>query len=471
MKKIVIILTLLIITTLVVPGCKKYLQVEPKSSISEKEMFTSEAGFKQALTGVYSQMGARKMYGDYLSYGFVSALAQDYTSPGSRYATTISLTYTDDAVVTYIDEIWTSTYTAIAGLNNILAHSGQNANVLSPKSAKLIRGEALGLRAYLHFDLLRLFGATFSNEPGRKAIPYQTIMSEKATVPSTTSQVIEKALADINEALPLLKEVDPILSASTNRKFKMNYYALKALQARILLYKGDKQAAFTAAGEVVNANKFPFVSASALSGTERLKDRLFSTELVFAIRSRDMLPWVEDYFKFNSSINTALTRTVAQFQAIYENSSTDHRYNYLIEASNGGTFPSKYWQTWTAEDEQSSVDSTRLDQTIPLLRISEMYYILAETASTPQDGAGYLNKVRMGRNIPELTVSTITTPQLLQAEITKEYQKEFLGEGQTFYYNKRINRTTLPAPYNKTITVPQYILPKPQSELEFNPNY
>ena len=70
----------------------------------------------------------------------------------------------------------------------------------------------------------------------------------------------------------------------------------------------------------------------------------------------------------------------------------------------------------------------------PLLRISEMYYIAAETEMDPNLALGYLNTVRFNRGLADLQPGTD-----INAELLKEYQKEFFGEGQLFFYYKRTN--------------------------------
>lgn len=98
-----------------------------------------------------------------------------------------------------------------------------------------------------------------------------------------------------------------------------------------------------------------------------------------------------------------------------------------------------------------------------------MYYILAETAATPAEGLVYLNKVRVNRVLPEI-LSTGLTSQNLEAEILKEYQKEFYAEGQLFFYYKR--KLTVRMLFGaKNLSETNYIVPVPDNELEFNPNY
>lgn len=470
--KHIIIISSLYIASLALQGCNKYLDVSPKSSLSEDQLFTSELGFQQALTGVYAQMAGRSLYGDNLSMGFVAALAQNYAVSGSSapFVQTRALNYASDEVLGYTNAIWSSSYASIAGLNKLIANTESKRNVLSATGYSLVRGEALGLRAYLHFELLRMFGPAYENDPAGKAIPYQVTVGPLSTIPSTAEEVVNKALADLEEAAELLKDADPIMTGSTSRRIKMNYYAVKGLEARIRLFKGDKAGAFSAAETVVNSGKFSFVTPSAISAAAGLRDRLFMPELVFSLRVRDIKDWAEvSYFKFYGSANMRLTRSASDFNTLYEvaaGGGTDIRFNYLIEEDKGTKFPSKFWQTYQFTN---SLDTFRLDQMVPLIRMSEMYYIMAETAATPEEGTTYLNMVRRNRAIPELVPANMNATTL-RDQITKEHQKEFYAEGQLFYYYKRLNFLRMQF-RSVNMTPAQYRLPIPESELEFNPNY
>ena len=51
----------------------------------------------------------------------------------------------------------------------------------TPLYYETMKGEALGLRAFLHFDLLRLYGPISSENPNGEAIPYRTTFDNEAT--------------------------------------------------------------------------------------------------------------------------------------------------------------------------------------------------------------------------------------------------------------------------------------------------
>ncbi|MDR6781479.1 hypothetical protein ABIE26_002033 [Pedobacter africanus] len=453
-------------------GCKKYLDVTPKANISEEQLFTSEPGFQQALGGVYSQLASRNLYGDKLTMGFVSTLAQNYVIAQSGYiplVETRKLNYESAEVQDHTEAIWGTAYAALAGINKILQNTEKNRAVLSDQGHALVRGEALALRALLHFDLLRLFGKTYATGANDKAIPYKTDVTDNINIPNTTTEVINFALSDLRESENLLKTADPIVTLNTrSRRNHLNYYGVKALEARIRLYMGDNPGAAAAAAIVINSGRYPFVTSTAASSTTA-RDRLYMTEQVFMVRVRTMTyadGTPAAYFRFNAGAAYKLTLSDANFKTLYENSSTDIRYLYRVEQDGGIPFPSKYWQT-TA----TTLDSTRLDQCVPVIRLAEMYYILAETAPTLNDGFTQLNAVRTRRGLSALPVSTQAT---LNNEITKEYQKEFYAEGQLWFYYKR-KATPRPqfliSSITSDLTPAKYVLPIPPTELQFNPNY
>lgn len=475
MKRTTLLIGIMAIVA-VFSGCKKFLDVTPKTSLAEEQLYTSEPGFQQALSGVYGKLAGTNLYGDNLSMGFVSALAQNYstlnTSASISLQQTQLLNYASNEVISYTDSIWSSSYSAIAAANKIIENTAANRSVLSNNSYAQLRGEALALRAFLHFDLLRMFGPEYTAGANLKAIPYKKDVNENAIIPATTADVVKFALADLKEAADLLQPVDPIVTSDLrSRRNKLNYYGIKALEARIRLYSGDKPGAAAAANLVIGSGKYAFVTqaaAGAISSGLTVRDRLYFNEQIFMIRVRDILPTVQRYFRFRGSLDQSLTRSPANFATLYETTSgggSDIRFVYRIEQDGGNLFPSKFWQASSAT---TTIGDNLLDQYVPGIRLAEMYYILAETAETPGIGVGYLNTVRQNRGISNLA-TTITATDLTAA-ITKEYQKEFYAEGQLFFYYKRIKATRMLF-RNINMTPADYKLPIPDRELQFNPNY
>lgn len=75
----------------------------------------------------------------------------------------------------------------------------------------VVRGEALAMRAYIHFDLLRLFAPYDFSSEAKPAIPYVKEARPAIAPQLTPAKFVEYALEDVNAAIALLKE-DPILT-------------------------------------------------------------------------------------------------------------------------------------------------------------------------------------------------------------------------------------------------------------------
>ena len=104
----------------------------------------------------------------------------------------------------------------------------------------------------------------------------------------------------------------------------------------------------------------------------------------------------------------------------------------------------------------------------PLIRKSELYYIVAEcefVAGNDAAAIDALQAVRSQRNALSVPVATMS-----HAEIQREYNKEMYGEGQLFYYYKRMNITAIPngnaVTGNITMSAERYRVPLPRNEQE-----
>lgn len=109
---------------------------------------------------------------------------------------------------------------------------------------------------------------------------------------------------------------------------------------------------------------------------------------------------------------------------------------------------------------------------VPLIRSSEVYYTLAECilrlGKDKDEAILLLNKVRNARNIPSsLNLSNELTSEEVMKELEKEWRKDFIGDGQLFYYYKRLGFTSIPNGPAMAYDDNVYVLPMPQLEIDF----
>ena len=110
-------------------GCSNWLDVDPKSQVKQEALFESEAGFQDALTGIYTIMARTGMYGGHETMGFLEMVAQTYTEVIYTYEDVLKYNYEETNSEACIDGFWKGNYNAIANCNQILAHVDEQKGV------------------------------------------------------------------------------------------------------------------------------------------------------------------------------------------------------------------------------------------------------------------------------------------------------------------------------------------------------
>lgn len=474
-------------------ACDNWLDVTSSDEIRAEDQFNSEAGFKNALTGVYINMTDPEAYSKDMTWNMVDILSQQYAplSTSAQYNEIQDFRYETTRSLSQIEAVWTRMYNCIANINAELSYMDENGDVLDPINYSIIRGELLGLRAFLHFDLMRLFGhsnvASRSDIASKFAIPYVSDYAKDMTAQLTYEKTFDLMLADIDEALGLLKD-DPIYNDANrpsgyytevnrdgfydNRENRMNYYAVQALKARVLMWAGGQSnigEAGTIAKDVI-AN-----SSSRLINPETFNvanDPILYQEHLFNLNITAFTDIVDEYLDGNmaSNYNTVyLSATTAQ--DLYETDSVnigvvDIRYNSLLEDQTIGKVCVKLRQ------QGGTVRNLNHSNMMPLIKLSEMYYIAAESdlekaAPNISEAIQFLNTVRASRGIIQ-EIPVDADAETANAELIKEYRKEFVCEGQLFFFYKRKGMENIPGlSAENIIDDEEYMLPFPDGELEF----
>ncbi len=481
MKRNIIKLSLLGITAaFTFSACDDWLDVSPKSQIEEKDQFSREGGYKDQLTGVYTKMTTEAMYGTQMGIGFTEVLSQNYDIDVNgpwRYAAEYDYTQTETKTV--IDNIWLNAYNCITNLNLLLKHiSEANPNMFTDNNYYLYRGEALGLRAFLHLDLMRLFACAPAMDKNAKGVPYVTEYSTNVVTQKTVSETMNLIIKDLLEANTYL-EHDSIKIGSSpyshrqNRSCYFNYFANVATLARAYMWMGDTDNALKYANEIIemiegdtypNSRPFYWIDRTNLEQSQKTAvDYAFSCEHLFHLTINSWEDISDKYFtSAGERGNQALSPSTTKVDDIYELNSgygNDFRRQYGYEQDGEKRYIRKFWH----------MNGSAYNDLYPLIRFTEAFYIAAECLkeSNPKRSIELLNTVRNNRGLSLATPlsETLTTDEI-QEEIYKEYRKEFTAESQLFYYYKRTNAPAIKG----TATRPSknvYVLPIPESDIEF----
>jgi hypothetical protein len=473
---------LLLSAALATVSCEKWLDVTPPSEIRAEDHYSSAEGFQQTLVGCYLAMGATELYGENLTWHMVEMLGRQYDARKNSTADDYALdryNYTADKSVKVIEPVWEKAYSVIANANEALDYIDRKKDELDSVNYRIIKGELLAVRAYVHFDLMRLFGC--SNLAGRTdlesryTIPYATVVSKDPAPQLTYAETINRMIADLTEAARLL-EIDPIrnrypdnIYAEANvdkfydfRHMHLNYFAVKALLARICLWEGsaeNKRTALQAALEVIKDPAAVFLASGLQlrTFTDAAKapttEMCFPSEHIFALDVTDLSKKIATNLNREYSAEDRQYRTLCISNSIADNlfeikgdGVSDCRYKQLYHNVDywpeGTKTPSKLYQQTSTGAEYS------YKNLMPLIRLPEMYYIAAECYITGPDkdlgeARRLLQAVRTARAVYNELDENLDAEGLMAA-LEKEYRKEFICEGVVFYFYKRLGYEKLP---------------------------
>lgn len=456
------------IIVLLTSSCS-FLDIDTPGIVNNGKMFGSEQGFIDAMDGVYASMAAEGLYGKELSFGFIDEIAQlyfnDYGEGETTLTKSIDLKYRDEDVRERIDAIWSGAYNVISSANSII----DNVSGHSYPGLPHIEGEARAVRAMVHFDILRLF-APGMEKADSEAIPYVDHFSITPFRRLSVKGVYDRITDDLERSYKLLSE-SPEISGRTPSNVYMNKYAGAALLARVHNWAGNHGEAAKYAEAALEGN-FQFTRDEQVKSL--FKGYLANRECIFGLHAPNM------YLDVRSNLYpTRLTESMLMVRDNYKTlfevptfTSTNNDYRYQACFSK---------RTWTKSvtlcvklydknyDEDQIVPTGRIPGP-NLIRIPEMYYILAESAYASADmekALEYLNAVVTARGLRPLSLEDIDTEAKFRRKLVGEYIKEYWGEGQIFFTYKRFNMD-MDGVNSKHFTASDdaYVLPLPESEYE-----
>lgn len=483
-------------------SCNKWLDIIPEDTTTEDQLFSSAGGYHSAINGIYQTMSSSQLYGENLTWGFASALSQYYDNSSANDTKSFSFTeryeYDSDEMKNYGENIWQTAYNVIANANNILKHIETADPGMFPEYEKgemdVIKGEALAIRALMHFELLRLFGESPAVDRNAKAIPYVESFPSLFNDRKTVSEVITKVEKDLSDAAELLAYNDTTskkgysgayMSGTSNRFLasnsqrdmfftargvRLNYIAVSSLLARVKAYSGDLAGAYTIAKDLVGnyvskdskENWYDFTAGFTSNDTDANRPHKLLDELLVCFYNENISTTYSDATARRKSSNSYALK--AKNLENYFKDINDIRYSKLIVNVDYETQVSLKYR------ERTNPSVSAENMVLPVMRISELYLIMAEYLASQNEYASaveIINDLRTARGGVNMLSSDIT-PDGFSTALDAEIWKENVAEGQYFFYCKRINAATI---NNNGVHVPmagKYTMTIPDSEISLN---
>lgn len=467
-----------------------WLDVTPGNQVPADEAVNTSADLSSVRAGMYQMLKGTSSFDDYYAarmiyYGEVRGEDMQSDEAGSRSQLCYDMTYTtaDNA-----PKMWQTPYVVIGRANRIIeaAESGQLKDAES-KAAVIAQyeAEAKVIRALAHFDLVRIYGKTYT-APGALqsyGVPVITkVLDSNAQLSrNTVEEVYKQVVTDLTDA------IDSKALSKGKLTGYINVWAAKALLSRVYLTMGENQKALDAAEDVINNSPYELwqnseyvASWSKMSGTH-------SKEIIFEIAITGSTDWTDREgiaYLYNEDGYADIV-TTKKFLDLLNEDPADVRHglflapakkDYIETYGDNTVFLNKYPAEGLTDLRYNNV---------PLFRLSEVYLNAAEAAAklggaNMTKAALYLNAiVNRANNSKTVTAADVTLDKVL-----KERRKELIGEGHRFFDALRNNETVV----RYTTTADQgfhaslreearsfnrdfykTLLPIPQEEIDANP--
>ncbi len=248
MKKINILLTILGIAMLY--SCEGFLDVKPSNSAAAETSITTAADASVVINGLMRKMSSSDYYGrNFVIYG--DAKGGDFAIRSQGRGLDALYTFNHSISSNNYGGFWSQIYHCILQANNLLLNinkieaDGKGSTQLSD-----FKGQALTARAQMYFDLVRLYGKPYNMDKASHGVPLvlEPLDASAQPVRSSVEAVYTQIMKDLTDAAPLMTK--------NVLKGYFNYYANKALQAKVNLYMNKYTEALAAAEEVITSNKY-----------------------------------------------------------------------------------------------------------------------------------------------------------------------------------------------------------------------
>ena len=476
MKYIICLLAMLLSAT----SCEDFLNIIPEGQAKRDELLTTAEGIEDAMYGVYSQLRSNTLYGQELYYHTLEIMAHNMYCDGHTTITALGkFEYDNTNVKSLFESIWTAMYKNISNVNSIL-----DATLVAEAKEfpyTIYRGEALGLRAFMHFDLVRLFTEQYPQNPAADGIPYATEFSLNTPDFESLKANYEHILADLHEADSLLAQEEKYADSGNymlDRQIHFNKHAVKATLARVYLTMGDKVNAAKYAKQVIDDKTYYLKEMTEVKND--LAGVLSKKECIFGIYHPSFFTQV--YEKLQKTTTRYSLDLRSDFRTVYEkdNLGNDYRVESYFTTETQGSDPldrlSKFTDVYELQDNVAARPQ-ELILGINMIRIPEMYYIMAEALLEEDAGSAltYYNEVRKHRGLEPLDTRAIdeSTGEIVDRPLTLQYineerYKEYFGEGQLFFNMKRLNQPIVSYDNATTYQASKsiYVVPIPDIEKE-----
>ncbi|AYL95080.1 RagB/SusD family nutrient uptake outer membrane protein [Mucilaginibacter celer] len=434
--------TIPVLSLIVLASCKKFLDVQPKDSVSDSQTIVDRASAETAVRGIYRALSADNYYGvNFVSVGYLSGDNVQWT--GSQSIVQQFIDHNVKADNATVSGIWLAIYTTINRANYVIAKlPGVTDATLTTAAKNQLLGEAYFIRALCYFDLARTWG-------GVQIVTTPTISAtdKNGIKRSTVAQTYAQVLSDLNAAEPLLS------LPTTQNPVRANKETVYALKARYYLYQKDwtnaENYATLVLGDVQNYTLLKPYSAWFANNAVGTKESVFELAYSATYTNGHRGQWQPP-----ANSGTRQWAPNAAFLALVNDPAIGGNRSALVAKTSAGLWYGNLYYRSPATDPAY------------IIRIAEEYLIRAEARAQLNKldvAAADLNAVRERVG---LAATTATSQADILLAIENERRIEFALEGHRWFDLVRTGRA---AAVLGVTDANKLVLPIPVDQLNVDP--
>lgn len=441
-------------------ACKKTIDLYPQSNLNTATYYSNLAEVKSALTGCYNGMQL-SLFNEWQFTELRSDNAK-VAGTGSTASANRDLSDLDMFIPAtsqqQIYNYWLATYNNIRNTNIVLEKLGVVYDPatgaltfttitipISETDRKQLAGEAMVIRAYHYFNLVRLFGGVF--------LVHKPITADEAITMNRASvadiyKLIEADLLTAAASMNTLK-FSQIAAADKGRA---TLWAAKGLLGKVYLTLNRKPEAIVQLQDVITNSGYSLQTnyANVFSITNEM-----NSEILFAVRYKAGGLGLGSHFG-----NTFAPLGTGSAVINGDGDGLNYPTADLDTATNGdlrkptliGTFGTGTATKWYVKKylfPVTLVDDGESDW--PILRYADILLMMAEAQGYSPASISLINSVRPRAGLPNYTAATITSVAKFEQALSNERRIEFAFENQRWFDLVRFNTTMTTITAQQTI--------------------
>lgn len=437
-------------------ACEKILTQKPQNTKLEEDAIQNSTDLQQVLNGAYDAIRNDNFMGG--NVWLASELLADNLNPESTTGNYLAVYNRNTSIFNNVSrQIWNTAYTAIYRCNIVLKYV-ETINGIKPEEKARIRGQALFLRAFCHFELVKLFAQPygFTSDNSHLGIPIRFNTEISTLGRNSVYEVYEQVLSDLNFAI---QELPADLVPGT-----ANVWAAKAMLARVYFQKNDFFFALKYAKDVVENSAAIFQSDFKIRFSNS-----FNTDNIFELLSdgsgstgQQSGNVLSSFYRSNTS-EPVLKYSNDFYNELKREAGEKRLADWCRIVAPSGSNPEEYYPTKL---------NYNIRFRLPIIHMAEMKLIYAESAaeqSDPNAAKIQLNDARARAGLSKFTTSSVP---LIIEEIRHQRRLELVLEGNRIHDLKRIAIRNGGGSYQirgSMWNCPGLVLAIPDDEMSANP--